>query len=662
MAVQDLYVLSGYWAPDYAFGDEGVYPISELQGVAPSAIIELFELDLNQLQHGITETYRFHAGSSLNANGELVWAGNNYLRFPVEADGFEYSGNGQLPRPKIRCSNILGTITALLLSLPSGLEGAKFTRIRTLARYLDEANFPPRRNLYNDTNLFAWTESATSAGPQVRWRQPNAALAPDDTLTATKLSVSTDSDDQRILVGSTGIAANTVVTFSVYAKSAEYSRIGIRATSPTTTTAVFNLQTGEWLVNSDATSQFAVYAGAGWWRIGITYTTTTGNPANWIRIVSNNNFFTFTGDGTSGIYIWGAQLEANPSATEYQYIGSTWTRSPYGVPDPSAEFPREIFYVDRKVVETRDVVEFELAAAFDLAGVRAPKRQCISNICQWVYRSAECGYTAPLYFDEDDALETTAAADVCGKRLSSCQVRFSSYTRTGSVTSGSTTITLTPPTSLSAGTPITGHGIPAGTVTVGTVLDGTTFTLSQAANANTTATKLCAVQSNRTSMAVSNVVGLTLGMAVSGAYIPAGTTITGIAGNTVSLSQPAPINFQVAFTRPNINIYPVAGQTAYSHLYVINTAGISVGMAVTGPGLPSDLSARVTGLTTISFLGVAIVSYAVARQANGTYTFYASTAYASASYTFTGSTTYAIRGASDSLPFGSFPGVGTYYA
>jgi hypothetical protein len=48
--------------------------------------------------------------------------------------------------------------------------------------------------------------------------------------------------------------------------------------------------------------------------------------------------------------------------------------------------------VDRKSTETRDVVEFELAASFDLAGVRAPKRQCISNICQWVYRSAECGY------------------------------------------------------------------------------------------------------------------------------------------------------------------------------------------------------------------------------------------------------------------------------
>ena len=90
-------------------------PVSDLQTIAPSAVIELFELELNATQHGFNDTYRFHAGTNLDSNGELVWNGQAYLRFPIEADGFEYSGNGQLPRPKIRCSNIMGTITALLL-------------------------------------------------------------------------------------------------------------------------------------------------------------------------------------------------------------------------------------------------------------------------------------------------------------------------------------------------------------------------------------------------------------------------------------------------------------------------------------------------------------------------------------------------------------------
>jgi lambda family phage minor tail protein L len=206
--------------------------VSELQQVAPSAIIELFELELSVDVHGVSETYRFHAGTSLNANGELRWAGQTYMRFPIEADGFEYSGNGQLPRPKLRVSNVLSTISAILLTLPGGIEGAKFTRIRTLARYLDAVNFP------------------------------------------------------------------------------------------------------------------------------------------------------------GGI-------------------------NPYGTPQPDAEFPREIFYIDRKTIENRELVEFELAAAFDLTGVRAPKRQCISNICQWVYKSAECSYVGDL--------------PSCSKALDDCKAHFGDY-------------------------------------------------------------------------------------------------------------------------------------------------------------------------------------------------------------------------------------------
>jgi lambda family phage minor tail protein L len=218
-------------------------PTSELQGISPSSIIELFVLELNALQHGAAATYRFHAGTNLVSNGDVVWAGNTYQRFPIEADGFEYTGQGTLPRPKIRCSNIFGTITAILLTLPSGLEGAKVTRIRTMARYLDAVNFPGGTN-------------------------------------------------------------------------------------------------------------------------------------------------------------------------------------PYGTPDPTAEFPREIYYIDRKASETRDLVEFELASAFDLAGVRAPKRQCISSICQWRYRSAECSYTGTNYFDANDSPVGSAGLDVCGKRITSCKARF----------------------------------------------------------------------------------------------------------------------------------------------------------------------------------------------------------------------------------------------
>ena len=126
--------------------------VSNLQNTNPSAIIELFTLQLDNSLHGATTIYRFHAGSSLKDNGEIVWAGNSYQRFPIKAEGFAFR-QGQLPRPTLTVSNALGTITAILLSVNTttagnDLTGATVTRIRTLARFLDAVNFPGDINPY----------------------------------------------------------------------------------------------------------------------------------------------------------------------------------------------------------------------------------------------------------------------------------------------------------------------------------------------------------------------------------------------------------------------------------------------------------------------------------------------------------------------------------
>ena len=126
--------------------------VSELQNVNPSAVIELFTLTLDNSLHGATTVYRFHAGTSLKDNGEIVWAGNSYTRYPVQAEGFQY-GKGQLPRPTLTFSNAIGTISAILLTVNAittgnDLTGATVKRIRTKARFLDAANFPSNVNPY----------------------------------------------------------------------------------------------------------------------------------------------------------------------------------------------------------------------------------------------------------------------------------------------------------------------------------------------------------------------------------------------------------------------------------------------------------------------------------------------------------------------------------
>ena len=128
-------------------------PTSELQAINPGSIIELFTIELNTALHGSNTLYRFHNGANMNANGEVVWAGNSYLRFPIECTGFEFGSTGTLPRPRIAVSNIFGTLTSIMQSVNqttvgNDLNGAKFTRIRTLARFLDAINFTGNTNPY----------------------------------------------------------------------------------------------------------------------------------------------------------------------------------------------------------------------------------------------------------------------------------------------------------------------------------------------------------------------------------------------------------------------------------------------------------------------------------------------------------------------------------
>lgn len=94
--------------------------------------------------------------------------------------------------------------------------------------------------------------------------------------------------------------------------------------------------------------------------------------------------------------------------------------------DDTAEFPDDIYYIEYKVNENRDIVEFELASSFDVQGIQLPRRQIIQNVCPWKYKSSECGYTGTNYFDIKDIPVGSSLLDVCGKRVSSCQARFGS--------------------------------------------------------------------------------------------------------------------------------------------------------------------------------------------------------------------------------------------
>jgi len=128
--------------------------ITELQGTNPSAIIELFTLELVSSIHGSSTVHRFHAGRNQN-NASIVFGLQSYTALPIEADGFEQNGK-QSARPTLRISNLAGTVTTILSTLSMGLEGAIVKRDRTLLRYLDNSNFTGGTSPYspNPTAIF----------------------------------------------------------------------------------------------------------------------------------------------------------------------------------------------------------------------------------------------------------------------------------------------------------------------------------------------------------------------------------------------------------------------------------------------------------------------------------------------------------------------------
>ena len=207
----------------------------ELLSSGPFAIIELFQLKTFESMHGSDNEYYFHAGRNRKTTEpttsddivsaySIYYNGHTYLPLPIEATGFEFKGDGGLPRPTIRVANLNSNITQLLLGVNevtpgNDLNGAQVTRIRTLSRFLDGSNFE------------------------------------------------------------------------------------------------------------------------------------------------------------SGVNPFG-----NPSTAD------------------AAQMPQEVYYIDRKVAETRDFVEFEMVSSLDLANARAPRRLVMQNLCQWKYRGKECGYTGTADF------------------------------------------------------------------------------------------------------------------------------------------------------------------------------------------------------------------------------------------------------------------------
>jgi hypothetical protein len=179
----------------------------------------------------------------------------------------------------------------------------------------------------DDENLLLYSEqfdnaSWTKSGVAV---STNATIAPDGTLTADLMTEDTGTNPHWTYYSTFPFTSNTY-TLSIFAKQAvgsrylRFSGFGLDASSES---PIFDISSGIVYAPSTTTvfkSASIIPYPNGWYRCvcNIVYSGTGQRP--FFRMTnSTTNFgnYTYTGDGTSGIYIWGAQLEYGSSVSPY---------------------------------------------------------------------------------------------------------------------------------------------------------------------------------------------------------------------------------------------------------------------------------------------------------------------------------------------------------
>ena len=173
-----------------------------------------------------------------------------------------------------------------------------------------------RQNLLTYSDDFSlWSVSNGSV-------QSNVITAPDGNTTADKLVENSASGNKEVSRSSITFTSGTSLTFSCFVKAEERNLFRFGFTTgffASGTSAYFNLSNGTVsLIQGGITSASIIPYPNGWYRCVATVLPTSSGSGNvHITLVRSGTQPNYVGDGTSGIYLWGAQLEEGAFPTSY---------------------------------------------------------------------------------------------------------------------------------------------------------------------------------------------------------------------------------------------------------------------------------------------------------------------------------------------------------
>jgi hypothetical protein len=167
------------------------------------------------------------------------------------------------------------------------------------------------------TNLFSYSEQFDNAywGKDAITLLSNNIDAPNSSNTADKI-IPTNVNAYHAIAKNISITSGTY-TISVYAKYSGYKYLFFYDQFNNFYRAIFDIENGVLTNLIVGSSAKIINIGNGWYRCEVTFNYTSGTFVPTIISTPNTNDSAFIGNGTSGLYIWGAQLEEGSYPTSY---------------------------------------------------------------------------------------------------------------------------------------------------------------------------------------------------------------------------------------------------------------------------------------------------------------------------------------------------------